>query len=277
MNGNFLGIGNQNYCHDFFQRPAANNKQIAAEAADITQQTIIWLQRDGIMRLARSLKPTPATPASGTPTPAQIPSVQVVANYHRRLIIPCGPPTMMSQAADQSQLHSSGLDHSSAPLISGLHNNNNNNKLLLSSSSSSSNIPLSQTRRGFATPSNPSQRHHIGGDLSAINSTSTISLLVWYKNDQLDTPIFVADARATTSGLLRDSRQVINADSLKGRAHVEDASLQAASSRLQQRLQQATLVIEDPQADDSGLYTCTLEFVAAPTRTHQVRVQVISK
>lgn len=96
-----------------------------------------------------------------------------------------------------------------------------------------------------------------------------ISLLVWYKGNQLDTPIFVADARAATS--LREAKQQTSADWLRGRAHLEE------STRLDSRGLGATpaLVIEEATIDDVGLYTCTVDFHKAPTQTHQVNVSLI--
>lgn len=163
---------------------------------------------------------------------AAVPIVHVIAGYHRRLVIPCGQQGLQTTTNTQDQIDGS-------------------NRLLNSRKSLSSNRNVV-----------------IGGGAAAMsnnNSGSMVSLLVFHKDSQLDTPIFVADAR-NSAGSLRDSRQVISLEMLKNRAHVD-----------QNQQQQPVLIIEDPNSEDSGLYTCTLEFVADPTRTHQVRVQVISK
>lgn len=103
-------------------------------------------------------------------------------------------------------------------------------------------------------------------------SDGGVSLLVWHKDDQLDQPIFIADARGVES--LREAKQVISFDLLKGRARLDEAALEAKQGA---QSNVPALVITQPNKSDSGLYTCTVEFNQARTQTHQVKVQMISK
>lgn len=98
-----------------------------------------------------------------------------------------------------------------------------------------------------------------------------ISLIVWHKDDQLSSPIFTVDARGAPS--LREAKQQTSADSIKGRAHLEE------STRLDSRGLGATpaLVIDETNPADAGLYTCTVEFHKAPTQTHQVQVELVGE
>lgn len=98
-----------------------------------------------------------------------------------------------------------------------------------------------------------------------------ISLLVWHKNDQLDSPIFSVDAKEVAS--LREAKQRTNSEQLKGRAHLEE------SGRADSRGANAApaLVIEEASKDDEGLYTCTVEFHQAATQTHKIQVSLIGK
>lgn len=98
-----------------------------------------------------------------------------------------------------------------------------------------------------------------------------ISLIRWYKDQQLESPIFSADARGAAS--LRQAKQVIGLDLLKARARLEE------STRVDSRGlgQIPALVLEQSRKLDEGFYTCTVEFHKAPTQTHQIRVQVLSK
>lgn len=123
--------------------------------------------------------------------------------------------------------------------------------------------------RGLQRPSVNHQGRTKMRPASGAPNGQGISLLVWYKGNQLDTPIFVADARAATS--LREAKQQTSADWLRGRAHLEE------STRLDSRGLGATpaLVIEEATIDDVGLYTCTVDFHKAPTQTHQVNVSLI--
>lgn len=117
-----------------------------------------------------------------------------------------------------------------------------------------------------------SNRSHSGASwLSGSKSfTGGISLIVWHKDDDLDQPIFIADARGVES--LGDAKQVISSNALKGRARLEDSSGQ---KRPTSQTTSPALVISQPSLLDSGLYTCTLEFHKAPTQIHQVRVELI--
>lgn len=187
-------------------------------------------------RLQRDAKSIAQQAWSGA---TQAPIVNVISGFHRRLVIPCNaqtsPTVTSSTTITQDQIDGSRLN--------------------------------SRRNFGMSNRVNANSTATMANNLNTNASNGNrISLVVFHKDSQLDTPIFVADAR-NSAGSLRDSRQVISLDSLRNRAHVESDS----------RQQQPVLVIEDPQSDDSGFYTCTLEFVADPTRTHQVRVQVISK
>lgn len=98
-----------------------------------------------------------------------------------------------------------------------------------------------------------------------------ISLIVWHKDDKLNSPIFTADARGASS--LREARQQAGSESLRGRAHLEE------STKMDSRGFGSTpaLVIEEASPEDVGVYTCTIEFHKAPTQTHQAHVELISK
>lgn len=98
-----------------------------------------------------------------------------------------------------------------------------------------------------------------------------ISLIVWHKDDKLNSPVFTADARGASS--LREAKQQTNYESLRGRARLEE------STRLDSRGLGSTpaLVIEEAVPEDAGIYTCTIEFHKAPTQTHQAHVELISK
>lgn len=105
----------------------------------------------------------------------------------------------------------------------------------------------------------------------AIANGQGISLIVWHKDDKLNSPVFTADARGVSS--LREAKQQTNYDSLRGRARLEE------STRLDSRGLGSTpaLVIEEAVPEDAGIYTCTIEFYKAPTQTHQAHVELISK
>lgn len=98
-----------------------------------------------------------------------------------------------------------------------------------------------------------------------------ISLIVWHKDDQLDSPIFSIDARGASS--LKEAKQQTGSENLKGRAHLEE------STRVDSRGFGSTpaLVIDEAGPQDGGVYTCTVEFHKAPTQMHQIRVLLISK
>lgn len=98
-----------------------------------------------------------------------------------------------------------------------------------------------------------------------------ISVLAWYKDDQLDAPIFSVDARESSS--LLEAKQQTHAEELRGRARLEErrqggASISAANP---------ALVIDEAQAADAGLYRCTVEFSTEPTQTFEVRVALLSE
>lgn len=103
-----------------------------------------------------------------------------------------------------------------------------------------------------------------------ITNGQGISLIVWHKNDRVDSPIFSVDARGTSS--LREAKQQTNLDELKGRAHLEESTRVDRRSGL--GLMPA-LVVDEAQTGDSGLYRCTIDFYKAPTQSFQVKVVVI--
>lgn len=109
------------------------------------------------------------------------------------------------------------------------------------------------------------------GGKPAVANGQGISLIVWHKDDRLDSPIFTVDARGATS--LREAKQQTGLESLKGRAHLEE------STRLDSRGFGSTpaLVIDEANGNDGGVYTCTIEFYEAQTQTYQMRVLLISK
>lgn len=98
-----------------------------------------------------------------------------------------------------------------------------------------------------------------------------ISLIVWHKDDQLDSPIFSVDARGASS--LKEAKQQTGSQNLKGRAHLEESTL------VDSRGFGSTpaLVIDEAGPQDGGVYTCTVEFHKAATQMHQIRVLLISK
>lgn len=140
-----------------------------------------------------------------------------------------------------------------------------------SSSSSSSTTTRRQNQRLRG------QSSFSGGvkDSTAVRTTVAngqgISLIVWHKDDKLNSPVFTADARGASS--LREAKQQTSYESLRGRARLEE------STRLDSRGLGSTpaLVIEEAAPEDSGTYTCTIEFYKAPTQTHQAHVELISK
>lgn len=96
-------------------------------------------------------------------------------------------------------------------------------------------------------------------------STGGISLIVWHKDDQLNEPIFVADARGVVS--LRDTKQQTLAEHLRGRTRLDVATQNGLPG----------LQIDEATMQEAGAYTCTVEFHKAPTQTFQVRVIVVGK
>jgi len=99
-------------------------------------------------------------------------------------------------------------------------------------------------------------------------AASALTVIVWHKDDQLDRPIFSVDARGSSS--LREAKQQIGSQQLKGRAHLEAEDWSQPGSN-------PALVIEEARAQDGGLYTCTVEFYKAATQTHRVLVVLTSK
>jgi len=115
-------------------------------------------------------------------------------------------------------------------------------------------------------------------------SGEQIALIVWHKDEQLDSPVFVVDARKSSS--LATARQTAGPGAQGahlggGRARVGSLSLGGASD-LASEWQGATsgastpaLFVDEADPKDAGLYTCTLEFQRAPTQTHQTRVVIV--
>lgn len=130
-------------------------------------------------------------------------------------------------------------------------------------------IPCNHTAAPVAAGQTRQRAKHGRGQLRP--NGQGISLLTWHKDSQLDMPIFVADARGTSS--LREAKQQTNAEWLRGRAHLEE------STHLDARGLGATpaLVIEEATSSDSGIYTCTVDFHKAQTQTHQVNVSLIGE
>lgn len=100
-------------------------------------------------------------------------------------------------------------------------------------------------------------------------ATSGVSLIVWHKDDQLNSPIFVADARG--AGSFRDAKQQAGAESLRGRAHLEVEPANGRPGVL------PALLVDDVTVQEAGIYTCTVEFHKAPTQAYQVRVIVVGE
>jgi hypothetical protein len=101
-----------------------------------------------------------------------------------------------------------------------------------------------------------------GLGMAPFQSGGGVALIVWHKDDQLNSPIFVLDARG---GPLKDAKQQAIADTLKGRARVDLIDGGVA------------LVVDEARLDDAGLYTCTVEFDRAPTQAYQTSVGVSGK
>lgn len=115
--------------------------------------------------------------------------------------------------------------------------------------------------------------------LSSPNRTvASVALVVWHKDSQINEPIFAADARGADS--LRGARQKVNSESLSGRARliaVQNRPDETNGSTAQLQTQSPALEIDEAQASDAGLYTCTIEFDRAPTQTHRTIVRLIGK
>lgn len=123
-------------------------------------------------------------------------------------------------------------------------------------------LSASQRSRPVAAPA-AGQRGRLGAGSSA--RALAVALIVWHKDGQLDSPIFVADARG--AGSFREAKQQVGADWLRGRAR-----LGAPGERALPALQ-----IDEASAAESGTYSCTIEFYKAPTQSFQVRVQVVGE
>lgn len=94
--------------------------------------------------------------------------------------------------------------------------------------------------------------------------TTGVALIIWHKDNQLNEPIYALDARG--SATLRDAKQQVIADWLKGRARLE--LLEVNTRPL------PALIIDEARLEDAGLYTCTVEFNKAPTQTYVTRALV---
>lgn len=117
----------------------------------------------------------------------------------------------------------------------------------------------SQWRQGA---SSSTQAKPIGS--SSQRDFSDVSLIVWHKDNRLDSPIFTADAR--TAGSLAEAKKVVSWDHLAGRVQLDYQSDHSTAP---------ALVISEPVGEDAGIYTCTIEFYKAPTQTHQVKAEII--
>lgn len=109
---------------------------------------------------------------------------------------------------------------------------------------------------------------------AAVANGQGIALIVWYKDKQMESPVFSVDARNVQA--LRDAKQVVvdSSSSLRGRAHFEESTRVDARSGIGLN---PALVIDELAPADAGLYTCTVEFHKAPTQTRNTRVQVIGE
>lgn len=197
-------------------------------------------RRRRLARASGANQPTPTTGAQVVGSSSQQQQIQTLTG--QRLIIPC-------RNSSRSPLLATGSEN--------------------------------QTRRAGGAGQPPAARSRLppasSGGLGAAQfpAMNGIALIVWHKDDQLNSPIFAVDARG---GSIRDAKQQAISDSLKGRARVQlveqpPAGSMGASGPVPGSGPPA-LVIEEARLDDSGLYTCTVEFDRAPTQTYQATVGV---
>lgn len=238
-----------------------------------------WLDRSRRMTANSDVANEPhEEPASGSSSSAPI--VRVVAGFHNKLVLPCGG----SQSSAEDSNQAGGLLFGASDNNNANHNHNSNaNHMHNSNTNNNNRAPaFGQMRRGFGLASNTKSSSSSSASMRNQHQHG-ISLLVWHKDDQLNTPIFVADAR-NSPGNLKEARQVTSSEQLKSRANLEELINNNNNNSQQQRnnnqhnaIVQPALVIREPNLRDSGLYTCTIEFLSEPTQTHQVRAQVISE
>lgn len=110
--------------------------------------------------------------------------------------------------------------------------------------------------------------------LCDLNSAELISLLFWYK-DLDPRPIYTLDARQLVADktLLGDFSALLNSKGLKTYSADPRLKLEPVKSKPRQ----VSLVIEQVQAKDSGLYKCRVDFRRTRTMTRMMQLLVPGK
>ena len=225
--------------------PGSQQLSPSSEAADQPESVLQgWQSSESTGKLRRSLRSSPGeTHPSSSWSWQQRATVRALLG--QRLVIPC---SNLSESSSSSQQPQQTLPASSRR------------------PASSTGAAAAAANQRFRATGGNSQKPQV----AAANGQG-ISLIVWHKDEQLNSPIFAVDARGASS--LREAKQQTGSESLRGRVHLEE------STRLDSRGLGSTpaLVIDEAQAQDAGLYTCTIEFYKAPTQMHVARVELISK